>query len=66
MPSSTESGSFLVMKLRYVYLNIYSFLASGSLCHLLITSANRLGPDQDRVNVGPDLDTLIAFLKDFF
>ena len=25
-------------------------------CHLLITFANSLDPDQDRQNVGPDLD----------
>ena len=30
-----------------------SFLASGDFCHLLITFANSLDPDQ---NVGPDLD----------
>ena len=34
-----------------------SFLASGDFCHLLITSfANSLDQDQDRQNVGPDLD----------
>ena len=32
------------------------FLASADFCHLLITFANRLDPDQDRQNVGPDLD----------
>ena len=34
-----------------------------------MTFANRLGPDQARKNVGPDLDTnvltLMVFLKDF-
>ena len=34
----------------------YSFFASGDFCHLLITFANSLDPDQDRKNVGPDLD----------
>ena len=49
-----------------------SFLASGDFCHLLITFANSLQPDQDLQNVVPDLDqnclidTLIVFLKDFF
>ena len=47
-----------------------SFLASGYICRLLITFENRLDPDQDRQNVGPDLDpnrlTLIVLLKDFF
>ena len=53
---------------------IYSFLLTLSLlaatCHLLITFANSLDPDQDRKNVSPDLDpnrlTLIVFLKEFF
>ena len=31
------------------------FFASGDFC-LLITFANSLDPDQDRQNVGPDLD----------
>ena len=35
---------------------INSFLASRDFCCLLITFANRLGPDQDQQNVGPDLD----------
>ena len=33
-----------------------SFLASGNFCHLLITFANSFDSDQDRQNVGPDLD----------
>ena len=33
-----------------------SFLCSGNFCRLLITFANNLDPDQDRQNVGPDLD----------
>ena len=39
--------------------------ASGDVCHLLITFANSLDPDQDRQYVGPDLDPnhLIVFLK---
>ena len=47
-----------------------SFLASSHYCGLLIIFSNSLDPDQDRQNVGPDLDpnclTLIAFLKEFF
>ena len=35
---------------------INSFHASGDFCLLLITFANSLDPDQDRQNVGPDLD----------
>ena len=41
------------------------FLASGDICCLLITFANSLDPDQDKSNVGSDLDTLIM-LKEFF
>ena len=33
-----------------------SFLANGDFCRLLLTFANSLDPDQDRRNVGPDLD----------
>ena len=33
-----------------------SFLASSDFCGLLKTFANSLDPDQDRQNVGPDLD----------
>ena len=32
-----------------------SLPASGDFCHLLITFANSLDPDQARLNVGPDL-----------
>ena len=43
----------------------------GHFCRLLITFANSLNPDQERQNVGPDLDqkrfdTLNAFMKVFF
>ena len=33
-----------------------SFLVSHNFCHLLLTFANSLNPDQDQQNVGPDLD----------
>ena len=33
-----------------------SFIAGGDFCRLQITFANGLDPDQDRHNVGPDLD----------
>ena len=33
-----------------------SILASDHVCRLLITFANSLDPDQDRQNIGPDLD----------
>ena len=33
-----------------------TFLASINFCHLGITFANKLNPDQDQQNVGPDLD----------
>ena len=32
-----------------------SLLASDAFCHLLITFANFLDPDQEGQNVGPDL-----------
>ena len=32
------------------------FLVSGDFCRLLIIFPNSLDPDQDRQNVGPDLD----------
>ena len=35
---------------------ITSFLATGDFCRLPITFANSLDPDQDRQNVGPDLN----------
>ena len=45
---------------RNVNLQIYKvfqlFLATGDFCHLLITFANGLDPDQDHPNVGPDMD----------
>ena len=41
-----------------------SLPAANSNCRLLITFANSLDPDQVRQNVRPDLDTLVAFLKD--
>ena len=47
-----------------------SFFVSCYFCHLLITFANSLEPDQDRQKVGTDLDskqfdTPIVLLKDF-
>ena len=35
---------------------LYYFLASGDFCPLLTAFANSLDPDQDQLNVGPDLD----------
>ena len=47
-----------------------TFFDSGYFFRLLITFANSLDPDQDRQNVGPDLDpnylTLIVFPKEIF
>ena len=34
-----------------------AFPASGDFCSLLLTFVNSLVPDQDRQNVGPDLDS---------
>ena len=46
-------------------------ILSCDFCHLLISFANSLDPDQDRQYVGPDqdpncLNALIVFLKDIF
>ena len=43
-------------KLKFSERYFNSFLASDDFCPLLITFANSLDPDQDRQNVGPDLD----------
>ena len=37
-------------------IRVNSFLASGDFCHLLITFANSLDPDQNGQDVGPDVD----------
>ena len=43
--------------LMYVFfIMLYTFLASGDFCHLMIIIANRLDPDQDQQSVGPDLE----------
>ena len=42
------------------------FSACGIFCCLLIPFANSLNPDQAQQNVGPDLDTLIVLMKEFF
>ena len=42
----------------------YSFLACGYFCCLLITFANSLEPDQDRQNIGPDLDPKLPTADD--
>ena len=52
------------MEFEYIFTEIFtelwplfnSFLASGDFFHMLITFANSLDSDQDRQNVGPDLD----------
>ena len=44
-----------------------SFLNSINFCHLLITYANSLDPDQDQQNVGPDQSRhLLLKTSDFF
>ena len=40
----------------FLFRQFNSFLASSKFCHLLITFANGLDPDQDPQNVRPDLD----------
>ena len=70
MPLSDHTGSLLPLALplslvemsKYRYtetasvIMINSFLASDDFCRLLVAYANSLDPDQDRHNVGPDLD----------
>ena len=53
---SVESVIQMVSCDNHMLLN--SFLNSGDFCCLLITFANSLDPDQDRQNVGPDLDPI--------
>ena len=48
------TGDALLHLLPHVSKNAYSFLANRS--RLLLTFAISLEPDQDRQNVGPDLD----------
>ena len=50
---------------------LQTFVVCGDFCCLLKTFENSLDPDQDRQNVGPDLDPnclalLRVFLKEFF
>ena len=40
----------------YIVQRVNSFLASDDLFRLLMIFVNSLDPDQDRQNVGPDLD----------
>ena len=49
-------ASFRGSCMSVTFFLVISFLASGDVCRLLITFANSLDPDQDRQNVGPDLD----------
>ena len=48
---SLKTPDYLNMKIA-----LNSILASGDFCHLLITFANSLDPDQDWQYVGHDLD----------
>ena len=45
-------------------IQINSFLASSDFCGLLITFASSLEPDQERQNVGPDMDQNCSTLSD--
>ena len=49
-----NQNTFAMAIINEILFNI--FLASGNFFRLLITFANSLDPDQDRQNVGPDLD----------
>ena len=59
LKEESRKSSFLKIQLMYqlfVMSKFNSFLASGKFCNLLIIFTNSLEPDQDRQNVGPDLD----------
>ena len=53
-PNKTSAIFITLVKDQVLIPN--SFLANGDFCHLLITLTNCLDPDQDRHNVGPDMD----------
>ena len=52
--SSTSYGAYFLNRKGPGHIN--TFLASGNFCRLLINFANSFDLDQDRQNVGPDLD----------
>ena len=65
-----ELGFFSVLT-QYRYYNINYLPASGKFCHLLITFANSLDPDQTQHSVGAwsgskVFGTLVLFLKEYF
>ena len=53
--ASMDDTTICAMHMVRMKLNILK-VASGNFCCLLITFANSLDPEQDRQNVGPDLD----------
>ena len=50
-------GNFIIHIERRLRHWINSYLISGDCCRLLITFDNSFDTDQDRQNVGPDLNT---------
>ena len=57
------------LKFNRKFTTFNTFLACGDYCHMLITFANSLDPDQDQHSVHPDLDPNRfdgVFLKEFF
>ena len=52
---SSQSNIIIISQVTRLRIINY-FLASGNFCHLLITFANSLDPDQDQLNVLLDLD----------
>ena len=61
VPISVSIGNLYLLPKGAPYL--YSFLASGNFCSLLITFANSLDPNQDRHNVNADLDPKHLLLR---
>ena len=51
-----DNNQDIYFNLLAAHTGVNSSLASVDFCHLLITFANSLDPDQDRQSVGPDLD----------
>ena len=52
----SSEKQLLRKKYLILFIGDLNSVFNSFLCHLLITFANSLGPDQDRQNVGPDLD----------
>ena len=59
--TKVETGGLRV-NLIIIAKMLNSFIVSNDFCHLLITFANSLDPDQDRQNASKPFDILNVFL----